>query len=224
MHVYCDFDGTISSIDTVDAILGQFAQPEWELIEEEWKRGEIGSGECMRQQIALIDASKQQLDDALEAMTIDPHFLAFVRFCESSAVPITVISDGVDYFITRILQRYGLAHLPVIANHLVAQPHNRFQLVSNYANPACSFAAGVCKCKQLRQCAGMTVFVGDGRSDFCAATSADMLFAKTSLATYCDQRSIAYTPYCSFADVERSLRQSLRREALPRIAFQPAIA
>ena len=63
MQVFCDFDGTISLSDTTDVILSRFARPEWELIEEEWKRGAIGSAECMAQQIALIEASPEALDE-----------------------------------------------------------------------------------------------------------------------------------------------------------------
>lgn len=209
MQVFCDFDGTISVKDTTDEILSRFALPAWKLIEEEWKNGEIGSAECMRQQIALIYASKQELDIALDSLPIDPTFPDFVRFCEALGAPITVISDGVDYFIRRILGRYQLGYLPIIANQLRITGDRTYALSCPHTNPACVSAAGVCKCKQIDSRTGMRVFVGDGRSDFCAAGSADLLFAKSTLATYCEQQAIPYIPYHQFMDVQHALKRAL---------------
>ena len=225
MHVFCDFDGTISTTDTADAILHQFAAPEWHMIEDEWKRGDIGSAECMRRQIALIRASTDELDAALDAITIDPTFPDFVRYCASINAPITIISDGVDYFIRRILSRYALGHLPIIANQLMVTGEATYALSCPYTNPDCRAASGVCKCGQIDMNPAFRIFVGDGRSDFCATESADLLFAKTSLATYCEQRSIDYVPYLSFADVQCSLEQvRVRRISNKTAVSQPAFA
>ncbi len=209
MQVFCDFDGTISIKDTADEILSRFAAPEWETIEAEWQCGLIGSAECMRRQISLIDASRQELDAALDSLEIDPAFPAFVRFCESIGAPLTVVSDGVDYFIQRILKRNRLEHLPVIANRLAIEGERTYTLSSPYASHICASAAGVCKCRQISMGAGMRIFVGDGRSDFCAAGGADLLFAKSSLAARCAQKSIPYTPYQNFADVQSALLRAL---------------
>jgi len=76
MQVFCDFDGTISVQDATDFILARFADPEWQDIEEQWKKGIIGSAQCMQRQVALIRANKQQLDTALDAIEIDPSFPA----------------------------------------------------------------------------------------------------------------------------------------------------
>ena len=206
MQVFCDFDGTISIKDTTDEILTRFAQPEWEAIEDSWKKGEIGSAECMRRQIALICASKQELDSALDSVPIDMSFIEFVHFCNAQGAPVTVISDGVDYFIHRILKRYHLDHLPVIANHLTITAEEKYVLSTPHSNPACGTAAGVCKCAKVGAHSGTRVFVGDGRSDFCAVTKADFVFAKTALATHCEQQEIAYIPYQSFADIQQEMK------------------
>lgn len=209
MKVFCDFDGTISIKDTADEIFSRFAAPEWEIIEEEWQNGRIGSAECMQRQISLIDASKQELDAALDRLEIDPAFPAFVRFCESVGAPLTVISDGVDYFIHRILQRHHMDYLPVIANRLIVAGERSYALGCPYIAIACSARAGVCKCRQIESHTGLRIFVGDGRSDFCAAGSADLLFAKNTLATHCAQESIPYIAYQNFTDVQSDLRRAL---------------
>jgi len=210
MQIFCDFDGTISLKDTTDEILSKFALPEWEILEAQWKNGEIGGNECMRGQIALIRTNKQELDAELDSQPIDAHFADFVQFCESMNAPITVISDGVDYFIKRILRRHNLSHLPVIANHLSLNNDGNFSLSCPHSNPSCPSAAGVCKCSKLAAHKDLRVFVGDGRSDFCAAPEADIVFAKSTLATFCEQREIEYIAYKNFADVKSALKRELK--------------
>ncbi|MBN9136589.1 MAG: HAD-IB family phosphatase, partial [Phyllobacterium sp.] len=112
MHVFCDFDGTISLEDATDFILERLASPAWEDIEQQWKQGLIGSAECMARQIGLIEATHQELDSALDDIAIDPTFPAFIDFCWAQGIPVTIISDGVDYFIKRILARHKLDYLP----------------------------------------------------------------------------------------------------------------
>lgn len=216
MQIFCDFDGTISLKDTTDEILNKFALPEWEFLEASWKNGEIGSAECMRGQIALIRASKEDLDAELDSQPIDQSFVEFVRYFEASGTPITIISDGVDYFIKRILGRHGLAHLPVIANHLSINSGGTYSLSCPHSNPSCSNASGVCKCSKLAQHNEKIIFVGDGRSDFCATTEADILFAKHTLAIYCEQRDIDYILYQNFADVQAALTREIPEFTLPK--------
>jgi 2-hydroxy-3-keto-5-methylthiopentenyl-1-phosphate phosphatase len=207
MHVFCDFDGTITVEDATDFILTRLADPAWETIEAEWKAGHIGSSECMRRQIALIHASREQLDGALDQIKIDPAFADFVRFCAANFITVSIISDGVDYFIERIMARIGLAHLPVIANHLVMHEDGRFELTAPYSAPTCTSAAGVCKCRIVAGGEEPRIYIGDGRSDFCVSSNPEIVFAKASLATYCAQNAIPYIGYEDFSDVTFSLQR-----------------
>ena len=211
MHVYCDFDGTISLQDATDVILSRFAAPEWQLIEEEWKLGLIGSAECMQRQIALINANQDALDAVLDHIDIDTSFPDFINFCHASHISVTVISDGVDYFIRRILSRFGLKHIPIIANRLhfsLVGDSTEYSLSSPYSATDCISAAGVCKCRAVSS-SDMRIYIGDGRSDFCVSSKPDIVFAKDKLATYCAQQDIAFIGYQRFADITHALRRSL---------------
>jgi 2-hydroxy-3-keto-5-methylthiopentenyl-1-phosphate phosphatase len=130
MQVFCDFDGTISVQDATDFILARFADPAWQHIEEQWKQGAIGSAECMQRQVTLIRATGQQLDAALDEIEIDPSFPAFANYCRSQGIPLTIASDGVDYFIHRILARHRLPPLQVIAKSAHDPRQQRRQALS----------------------------------------------------------------------------------------------
>jgi 2,3-diketo-5-methylthio-1-phosphopentane phosphatase len=211
LKVLCDFDGTISAADTTDAIFDRFA-PSWRVIEALWEAGEIGSAECMRRQIELMDASAAELDEALDGLGIDPTFPAFVRFCEAAKIELSVVSDGVDYFIRRILKNAGLAYLPVRANQLIARGPRRYSLGHPHQRQDCETGAGTCKCAHAGAgCESRyTILIGDGRSDFCVSHKADAVFAKKRLLDYTAAQGIAAFEYATFADVQAVLESLLR--------------
>ena len=209
MHVYSDFDGTITQQDATDFILTRLAKPEWEAIEDEWKAGKIGSAECMRRQIPLIAADQATLDATLDQVSIDVGFADFAKFCDQNQIQISIISDGVDYFIKRILKRIGLDHLPVIANHLVLHADGSYELQSPFAKIDCASAAGVCKCAVVEKAAEPRIYVGDGRSDFCVSNKPEIVFAKGSLAAFCGKNATPYIGFDDFGDVTMALQRLL---------------
>ncbi len=199
-RVLCDFDGTIALEDVTDSLLERFALDGWQDIESAWKDGRIGSRECMAGQVALIRATKTELDDHLDGVAIDPAFPAFVALCRAVHVPLTVVSDGLDYAIRRILDRHGLAGLPILANRFEPAGPRRYRLAFPHANAACATASGTCKCKIAEdQTAGraLSLLIGDGASDMCAAGSVDLVFAKDKLLAYCRDRGL---PFVAFRD------------------------
>ncbi|HEX3699766.1 MAG TPA: MtnX-like HAD-IB family phosphatase [Phenylobacterium sp.] len=208
MQVFCDFDGTISVVDTTDRVLARLAAPAWEALEADWLAGRIDAAACMRGQIALIEGSDAELDAVLAEVEVDPGFPAFAAWCAAHDVPLSVVSDGVDYFIRKILARHGLAHLPVVSNRLAGRPGAR-RLAQPHAREGCAAGAGVCKCEAAasRTEPGQTVvYIGDGRSDFCVAQRADVLFAKAALADYARGRGRPHHLFSTFHEITATLR------------------
>jgi 2,3-diketo-5-methylthio-1-phosphopentane phosphatase len=205
MRVYCDFDGTITTVDTTLRVLDRLAAPAWEALEEDWRAGRIDAGACMRGQIALIAGDDAALDAVLDAVELDPGFHDFAGWCADLDVPLTVVSDGVDYFIRRILARNGLEGLPVVSNKLTGRAGAR-QLSHPHRREGCAARAGVCKCAAVqgdldRPARSTIVYIGDGRSDFCASARADVLFAKGELAGYVAGRGQAFHAFTTFHDI-----------------------
>lgn len=201
--ILCDFDGTVSVEDITDSLLERFGRDGWQAIEQAWRRGEMGSHDCMAQQVALLEATREEMDAHLDGMSIDRAFVHFVAEVRDAGVPLSIVSDGLDYAIRRILGNHGLADLPIIANRLEAVGASGWQLDFPYGNPACRVAAGNCKCS----CAGRAraeqrrvLLIGDGASDFCVAGEADLVFAKHRLIEHCRSAGIPYVPITGFAD------------------------
>jgi len=199
--ILCDFDGTISVEDITDSLLERFARPGWVDIEQAWKRGEIGSRECMARQVALIDASREELDAHLDEMRIDRDFAAFVAATRRAGVRLSVLSDGLDYSIRRILGNHGLDGLPIVANHLRATGARSWALEFPFSDAGCR--SGNCKCASAGALRGQrqrVLVIGDGASDFCVSGEADLVFAKHRLIEHCRAAAIPYVPITGFVD------------------------
>jgi 2,3-diketo-5-methylthio-1-phosphopentane phosphatase len=222
--ILCDFDGTAAIDDTTDTLLESFGQDGWEILEGEWRAGKIGSRECMAGQIGLLDMDRAQLDAHLDARKLDASFPEFVALARSLELPITILSDGLDYAIHKILARYGLDGLPVVSNKLDAIAERRWQLTFPNASAECRSKSGTCKCAvsvNTSAASGKRVLlIGDGASDFCISHVADFVFAKGKLITHCIANNIPHAPIANFADAI-ALMPSLVSGELKRQADQP---
>ena len=201
--ILCDFDGTVSVEDITDSLLERFARPGWQKIEQAWRRGEIGSHDCMAEQVALLDASREEIDAHLDSMMIDRAFPAFVAEAEAAGIPLAVVSDGLDYAIRRILVSHGLARLPIVANRLESTGERSWRLEFPHGSPSCRIAMGNCKCAcagRAREEKRRVLLIGDGASDFCVAEAADFVFAKGKLIAHCVAKEIPHMAIRGFAD------------------------
>lgn len=211
MRVYCDFDGTISVLDTTDHVLSRLAAAPWQAIEAEWLAGRIDAARCMREQVALIGGDDAALDAVLDVIGIDPGFQDFAIWCAQNSLPITIVSDGVDRFIRRVLARHGFGGLPIVSNRLAGRAGAR-RLLQPHSRPGCP--SGVCKCAVTEAAVsdGPLVYVGDGRSDFCVSARADILFAKGDLAAHSRAQGRPHHVFRTFHDVTATLDALMTRQ------------
>jgi 2,3-diketo-5-methylthio-1-phosphopentane phosphatase len=199
VRVFVDFDGTISLEDTTDVVLERFADPSWQKVESEWLAGHIGSRECLKRQIELVRATPEELDALCEEVPLDPQFPELVALCRSHGIPVTVVSDGLDRQIIRMLARMKV-DVPVLANKLSYAGDRRWTLEFPYANASCEAGAGNCKCLALtKEPDTLRILIGDGRSDFCASETADFVLAKSALAEHCQTNGVPFIVFGNFA-------------------------
>ncbi len=199
-HLLVDFDGTIAMIDTVDALLSLHAEPLWLEIESAWLSGKIGSRDAMAAQVALLRLDATELDAFVDSVALDPGFAEFADFCVGHKLPVTVVSDGIDHVVARVLANHDL-DFPVRANHLEKIGHDRWRLTFPYAAEGC--ASGNCKCRAPSNAGTYRILIGDGRSDFCAASTVDLCLAKGKLIDHCRAEGIPHVAFRDFHDVTR---------------------
>jgi 2-hydroxy-3-keto-5-methylthiopentenyl-1-phosphate phosphatase len=225
VRVFVDFDGTISLEDTTDVVLERFADPSWQKVEQDWLAGRIGSRECLRKQVDLVRATPDELDSVCVDVPLDPHFPEFVALCRRAGIPLTVVSDGLDRLMQKMLTLAGV-DVPILANRLEYLGDRRWQLAFPYAGRNCSAEAGHCKCLALtKEPTSMRILIGDGRSDFCAAETADLVIAKGALVEHCQANGLPYIVFGNFAGATTLLADWIgaieRQRPLPQFAPGP---
>ena len=225
VEVVCDFDGTISRPDTVDRILDALAAPAWRAIEAEWERGEIDSRECMARQIPLVrggwDAVARFLDGHV---SVEPSFGPFATWCAERGIRLAIASEGLDRVIRHLLARAEIAVDWTWASRLVEGRRGALSLDFSHASGRTHCGLPLCKCEVFPggSQGPLRVLVGDGRSDFCAARYADVVFARASLLDHCRARGIRCVPFETFDVVGDFIERNIL-EPLDRIIAEPAL-
>lgn len=213
---WIDFDGTISSQDVLDELISRYSVDDsWKQLERRWQSGEIGSRACLAGQFDLVRVTPPELEAMLSRMTLDPGAVALFRLLDIYRVPVVILSDCVDFFIRRILRRYGFSHIEVRSNTAVFADGG-LKLYCPHESSSCTFGAAHCKCESmdaLGQSGRQSIYVGDGRSDLCASRKADLVFAKSVLARLLEAEKIPFRPYTTLQDVANVLAEAWQSES-----------
>jgi len=208
IRLFTDFDGTVTNKDIANAIFDRFLRPEllkqgWHReILDKWKAGEISSLECLTLECENTIVSEQELNAELDKYKLTDGFVEFAEYCKKNSVPLIILSDGLDYYIKYILVKYGLGEIEYRANHMFFY-NGSLRVEFPFANYGCG-RCGNCKrwhINTLRRGDECVVYVGDGYSDRYAIRSADITFARSDLAEYCEKALMDYFPYENFYDV-----------------------
>jgi len=209
ISMFCDFDGTIARRAVGYHMFRHFSDGQTEELVQQWQSGQIDTRECLVAEAGMCRATPAEIYAYLDQIELNRGFAEFAALCESNDVELTILSEGLDLYITYILERQGLRHLKVSANHGYLKD-NRIKVTFPRENKTCR-RCGSCKGERIREYRDrqteevMAIFVGDGLSDICAVAEADLVFAKKDLEQHCSMNNIGFVPYDYFDDVTRYL-------------------
>ena len=230
IKIFIDFDGTITREDVGDALFETFGGKQCLEFIRLYREEKLSAVECFRREsnaCGLVD--KAALNAFLDSREIDSTFASFIGFCGTKGFACTIVSDGMDHYIQRILNRHGLGHVPFLANTLDLVPAEDSQKVRldpsfPHTDEACDRCA-CCKRNHMLSLTGdndVLVYIGEGYSDRCPARYADIVFAKDELLKYCRQENIPYFEYRTFGEIRHRLEELLagRRTRANRLGFR----
>jgi 2-hydroxy-3-keto-5-methylthiopentenyl-1-phosphate phosphatase len=223
LKLFVDFDGTITTEDVGNAFFRRYVGAErYNGFLAEYIGERISAQECFRRGVeAMGRIDRIEAERFVGAQSIDPTFQEFVAWCRERQCEFHIVSDGLDFYINTILAANGLSGISVFSNTLELRPSPEsamcdLQVSFPHADAECTRCA-CCKRNILLTHAGdddLIVYVGEGYSDRCPAQYADIVFAKDSLQTYCQEQNISYLLYDSFADVVDRLKEFEKKKRL----------
>lgn len=204
--ILCDFDGTVAREDVGNLLFQTFSDAD-ECLDtvDQWKQGLISSRDCLKREAAVARASREALDHFITQRQLDPYFKDFVDFAGRRGMEIVIVSDGLDYYIERMLMRSGLAHIDFFANALHLHDHTLHVQFPYYDMLDCR-SCGNCKTYHMEKYKAngyFVVYIGNGLSDRCPSKYADFVFAKGDLLDFCKENGVESTEFRNFRDVER---------------------
>ncbi len=233
--VLCDFDGTITNRDVASSIIIEFSTGDWKSIEDRYIKGIITSRQELEEQFSHVDVPEEIILRYIDNnIHIDPAFMYFLNFCRMNDISLTIVSEGLDFYIDHMLLGKG-QNIPVRANKAIIPgsevigrsdggkgndganggngSENNEGIQIRFFTPLEDDDCGKCgNCKtgflEEQKEAGKTViYIGDGRSDFCPAKKADIVFAKGHLARHLQSNNIEHNPFISFSDIVAAMEE-----------------
>jgi len=217
VKIFCDFDGTITTKDVGENMFLEFGDSEKAYsIFKSWVRKEIDSAQ---EWMALLDLVKDLKEDDfnkfLSTIEIRYGFAEFVQFCSENDLEITILSDGMDFYIKKILADNGFAHLKFYANSLVFD-ENGLKVAFPFTDEECKECAN-CKRNHIIENSSdedITIYIGDGYSDTCPVQFVDYVFAKKTLLKFCEKERISFYPFKNFKDIIAIISKLLEKNQL----------
>ncbi len=207
--IVADFDGTVASRDVGYNFFRHFSGGKNNELLPFWKSGEMTTRECLQREAALVTVNHNEIYPFLDNFELDPGFGDLATLCQSQNIPLSIASDGLDFYINYLLKRFSFGHIPSVSNRAVFEGV-RLKIEFPYDNRECD-SCGSCKAERIEDLRNVhgngcqVVFIGDGYSDTCAVRAADIVFAKKDLKEYCDDNQLEYHDYKNFFDVTGKL-------------------
>ncbi|HVU53271.1 MAG TPA: HAD-IB family phosphatase [Polyangia bacterium] len=205
--IVSDFDGTITVDDLTNLVWDRHVPYDWRAVLTPLSReGVLSPLEMIARGYGDVAAGPEALlAEILPAGRLRAGFAAFVAECAARRWPFEVLSHGLTFYIRPLLPagcaltafegRFEDGRWSVALPDGVAVPEGR------------DFKAHVVSLLRARHPGHATVYVGDGRLDFPAARTCDLVFAVagSTLAKLCAEHGVAFAPFETFDEVTRAL-------------------
>ena len=210
VHIFCDFDGTITQQDTLVYLSTQLGGGAEFVrrIGDDIRAGRISLRDAIASEMLTVRLGFEEAAQILlREIPLDPGFRDLVDWSYSHRIPFTILSAGFQELIEIFVPAVEYPWVSVLANNVEPDAELGWQCRFRDDGPY-----GHDKRKSLREARDRgeyVIFIGDGLSDRQAAEVADEVYAKHSLTDYCREQGIDHREYLTLADVQRMVEESI---------------
>jgi 2-hydroxy-3-keto-5-methylthiopentenyl-1-phosphate phosphatase len=204
--VFCDFDGTITAEESLEAVLKTFNPEVYEPVMADMRAGKTTIREGVRQMVEGIPSRRYpEILAFVRGIPIREGFEELLDFLDQQNIPFIILSGGLrDMVETRLGALAGRADRIFAADIDASGP---------FLKLSSDFAGGhelVAKAEVIGGLGvGESIVIGDGITDLEMAKSADIVFARNSLAGYLERIGITFHRWEDFYDIRNELKKLL---------------
>ena len=192
-----DFDDTAAVQNVAELLLHRFGAENWTEVRQQFREGDLTLKEYQEITFREIRGDRASMQHYVrEHATLRPWFPELYQFCNTRGIPLAVVSQGLDFYISALLERYGFGDVPIYAvdtsfqDGVISYHYNHPYPGMESQGNSKAFVV-----EQFQQDGYYVVYAGDGFSDLEASRQADLVFAHRTLARYCDEEGSPYTPF-----------------------------
>lgn len=202
--VFCDFDGTITAVETFVAMFKQFAPEVTEQLLPQMYARQVTLRQGVRQILESIPSCcYPDILAFTRSQPTRPGFVALLDFLDQVQVPLVVVSGGLQGMVEVVL---GELRQRVHAIHAITV--NTTGEYLQIHSPAEDGSEMVAKVKIIETYGVIeAIAIGDSLTDLNMALHVPLVFARDRLAEYLDQHGATYIPWQDFFDVRDRLAE-----------------
>lgn len=204
--VITDFDGTVTMRDMAHVLVEHYKVND--VIREPEHATDEDAKTWMRNHIGAIKAGKEEFENFIKTNAVPREgFARFVSFCQAGNIPLEITSGGVDVYINPVLEKMAVSGVTLYSasgKFIEGGIEIDFPLLKDYSLD--DFKAS--RVRFYKEKGYKTIYCGDGRSDYKAAVTADIAFARENLAALMDQQGKPYKPLTTYTEIQKILEEN----------------
>jgi len=210
--IFCDFDGTITRMDTLVYLLDEFSGEDWRSIEDQVEAGSMTEIGALQAEMDLLHIPFEEAASAIRnKIQIDPTFPGFVEYLRKKDFDLTILSGGFKRIIELVLKEHNLDSVSVKSNQVEVGKSNKWQVLPA-GTPKLNGFCNHCKTwhvTEAKAASYTTIYIGDGTTDRCPAMESDIVFAKGGLADWLTRNGREFVPFNNFKQITQYLEKQI---------------
>ena len=218
--VICDFDETTAVENVAHLILSQSpGATSWQDLRTQSQSNDISFREYQEESFRKAGMGLEQMQDLVrQNATLRSHFKELSQLCQSHNIPLAIVTVGLDFYVDALLDREELGHIP---RYSASTSFSVDGIDFDYphcwdgtgaSNRETCSRWGTCKCSVVnayKRTGHSVIYVGDGVSDYCPASIADFVFARSLLAEVCKDKGLLHAEFEDFKDVADAIQAAM---------------
>ena len=209
----CDFDGTITNLDTALFLLDTFVEDNWRIFDSQYREGKITLEECIQAQYSMFTVPKHLMLKELEkTVSFRSNFRKLIDYCRIQNIPFIVVSAGLDFVINHFLKQKGFANSIKVHSVKTTITENGIELAfpKLLDRESTNFKDDLVI--NYKKQGHRVIYIGDGTSDYQAIKQAHFRFSITNsrLAELCRKSRISHQEIDDFQEVIDVLKILIR--------------